>query len=43
MALSQMQAMYLLGRQLEWRSDGLWDNSEQGLVRDPDSFNVITW
>ena len=43
MALSQMQAMYLLGRQLEWRSDGLWDNSAQGLVRDPDSFNVITW
>lgn len=43
MALSQMQAMYLLGRSLEWRADGLWDNGEQGLIRDPTSFSVITW
>jgi hypothetical protein len=43
MGLSQMQAMYLLGRDLEWRSDGIYDSGESGLVRDPTNFNVITW
>jgi len=43
MALSQMQAMYLLGRGLEWQSGGLWDSGENGLVRDPENFNVIIW
>ena len=43
MALSQMQAMYLLGRSLEWRSGGLWDNTESGFVLDPDSYAQLTW
>jgi len=43
MPLSQMQAMYLLGRGLEWRNDGIFDAAEDGLIRDPENFNVITW
>ena len=43
--LSQMQAMYLLGRDLDWNNDEsqLWDFTSNGWLRDPSSFNVITW
>ncbi|KAK1928023.1 hypothetical protein DB88DRAFT_480097 [Papiliotrema laurentii] len=43
MPLSQMQAMYILGRMLEWRADGIWDSTANGLLRDPTSFEVLTW
>ena len=43
MGLSQMQAMYLLGKNLEWRADGIYDGAEDGLIRDPVNFNVINW
>jgi hypothetical protein len=31
MPLSQMQTMYILGRMLEWRADGIWDSTANGL------------
>lgn len=45
MGLSQMQAQYLLGRTLEWNNDlnELWDHTQNGFLRDPTSFDVITW
>lgn len=43
MSLSQMQAMYLLGRDLEWRGSELWDNTQGGPVSDPSSFQPLGW
>ncbi len=45
MNLSQMQAMYLLGRDLDWNNDQnqLWDYTANGWLRDTSKYNVITW
>jgi len=45
MGLSQMQSMYLLGRTLDWNNgqSQMWDYNAQGWLRDPTTFNVITW
>ena len=45
MSLSQMQAMYLLGRALKWdnQQNELWDETAAGYVSDPKSFAVVTW
>lgn len=44
-SLSQMQAMYLLGRDLEWRDDKseLYDNTSDGFLLDPVTFQQIPW
>lgn len=43
--LSQMQAMYLLGRDLNWNNDHnkVWDYTAGGWLRDPQGFNELTW
>lgn len=40
-----MQAMYLLGRDLEWRMDvnQMYDNTQGGFIVDPTSFEPVTW
>ena len=45
MSLSQMQAMYLLGRDLNWNNalNEVWDYAASGWLRDPTNFNVIIW
>jgi len=45
MSLSQMQAQYLLGRDLDWNNgqSRMWDYSNKGWLRDPTTFNVIGW
>jgi hypothetical protein len=45
LSLSQMQAMYLLGRDLEWRMDvnQMYDNTQGGFIVDPTSFEPVTW
>jgi hypothetical protein len=44
-SLSQMQAMYLLGRSLEWRNDveEVYDNTAGGFLLDPTTYNEIPW
>ena len=43
--LTQMQAMYLLGRSLEWREadNQLFDNTAGGFIVDPTSYQPIVW
>jgi hypothetical protein len=43
--LSQMQAMYLLGRSLEWRNDKeqVYDNTAGGYLLDSTSYQPILW
>lgn len=44
MAMSQMQAMYLLGRNVEWRGGNqLWDNTASGYISDPSTFQPVSW
>lgn len=45
MGLSQMQAMYLLGRDLTWNDSAgtLYDNTAGGNLLDPTTYATITW
>ena len=45
LSLSQMQAMYCLGRDLEFRGDAqdIYDNTAGGFLMDPTSFQPIVW
>ena len=43
--LDQMQAMYLLGRNLQWRNNvsEAYDNTAGGVLVDPTTFQPLTW
>ena len=45
LTLTQMQAMYCLGRSLQWKSDvnEVYDNTAGGILVDPTSYQPIVW